>query len=148
MKCLNPYSFILRCVILIMKEFGTIIIQDVLNLVTKGLEGERSRERIISNKFLVLKNQKTSRLGSRSLYVLFLQQMGVWFPTPTNARRLTAICDPPPPPVNSINLGFQAICTPLHKPILRSDTYTCIVKLLKVFKSQVLFLTLERIQII
>lgn len=53
MKCLNPYSFTLRCVILIMKEFRTIIIKDALNLVTKRLEGERSRERIISNKLLV-----------------------------------------------------------------------------------------------
>lgn len=35
---------------IIMKEFKTIAIKDVLNLVTKGLEDERGKERIISNK--------------------------------------------------------------------------------------------------
>lgn len=35
------------------QKFRTIIIKDALNLVTKGLEGERSRKWIISNKLLV-----------------------------------------------------------------------------------------------
>lgn len=39
-----------------MKEFKIILIKDVLNLVTKGLEDEREvRERIASNKLLAYK---------------------------------------------------------------------------------------------